>query len=165
MTVTVNEPIQRTTFHIKAVHDANAEIISRIQSGDHGAFRELCEANSGLVAHVALHYLPIIERRNDIEIDDLMQAGYLGMYMAAGKYTPGRGAKFSTFAVYYIRREIQRELGFYRKRRDAADIAISLDAPLHKEGATPNTSLMLKERPDYMPRRYLYRRGKILLSC
>ena len=43
--------------------------------------------------------------------DDIVQAGRLGLVNAAKKYDPQRGAKFSTYAVPWIRSAIQRERG------------------------------------------------------
>jgi len=81
------------------------------------------------VAHYALCYLPFIKGRPKIDFDDLMQAGYIGLHMAAERNDPERGGKFSTYAAFYIKREMRREAGI-DGRRDPVDMAYSLDAPL-----------------------------------
>jgi len=120
---------------MKTTIDTNAKIVERIQAGDTDGYQELWEANRGLLAHFALRYLPIIKQRNAIDIDDLIQAGYIGMHKAATKYDFGRGAKFSTYSAYFIKREIERALTIaVGYKRDPADMAYSLDAPLDPHG-------------------------------
>jgi len=45
------------------------------------------------------------------EVADLMQEGILGLMKAVGKFDIDSGLKLSTFAYYWIRNEIQRNLG------------------------------------------------------
>lgn len=63
-----------------------------------GDLNPLCKTHEGLVKSQAKLYL-----RPGIEMDDLVQEGYMGLCRAAQKYDPSRGAKFSTYAVRWIR--------------------------------------------------------------
>jgi len=83
--------------------ETNAAIVERVQAGDADALQDLCETNKRLVGYFANRYLSYVEQRKDLDFDDLMQAGCLGMCLAAAKYDPGRGASFATFAADYIR--------------------------------------------------------------
>ena len=113
--------------------ETNERIVERIQAGDAEALDTLCAANRGLVAHVAKRYAAELNSRGDCDTDDLMQAGFIGVFLAATLYTPDRGAKFSTYAVFYIRREMRRTLGLLTSKRDAGRGATSLDAPLYSD--------------------------------
>ncbi len=42
-----------------------------------------------------------------LEIDDLVQEGMCGLLVAADRYDPGRGAKFWTYARYWVREAIR----------------------------------------------------------
>mgnify|MGYP000477357519 CR=1 FL=1 len=74
--------------------------------------------NLRLVYWVAEKYY--VPGRN--EMDDLFQAGVLGLMKAIDKYEPDRGAKFSTVAVWYIQNAIKRNM-----------FVFSDDEPLDKE--------------------------------
>ncbi len=58
----------------------------------------------GLVVYKAqkiFRTLPKLARKK-IELNDLVQEGFLGLLKAADKYDPKKGASFSTFASHYI---------------------------------------------------------------
>jgi RNA polymerase sporulation-specific sigma factor len=61
------------------------------------------EANLGLVHSCAKRF-----RGRGIEYDDLYQAGCVGLIKAYDAFDPGRGVKFSTYAVPVILGEIKR---------------------------------------------------------
>lgn len=45
-------------------------------------------------------------RRGSVQREDLEQAGRIGLFLAAQRYLPGKGASFKSYAVYWIRAEI-----------------------------------------------------------
>src|SRR5882762_3318866 len=65
-------------------------------------------------AKIILEHTPFIKwvangyRRPDVPFDDLVQAGFVGLMIAAPKFDETRGIKLSTFAVYWIKEEIQK---------------------------------------------------------
>lgn len=99
--------------------------------------------HDGLIYRIALRFLPLCDRATDM--DDLMQAGRVGVLLAQASYDAGKGA-FGTWAGYYIRTEMENALNLRgRKRPDR--LAISLDRPI--PGAEELTLLdTLPDRTD-----------------
>ena len=59
--------------------------------------------NEGLVIKMANHY-----RNQGVELDDLIQEGYIGLMRAVDKFDWRRGMRFSTMATWWIRQAISR---------------------------------------------------------
>lgn len=72
-----------------------------IQQGDAQAVQELVERNLRFVVQVAGKY-----KNSGIPLPDLINEGNLGLIQAARKFDPDRGARFITYAVWWIRQAI-----------------------------------------------------------
>lgn len=79
------------------------ELAARISAGDQQAKEELIKANFRLVVSRARIY-----QSADVDLLDLIQDGNIGLIKAAERYSPAFG-KFSTFAVYWIDRELRKQ--------------------------------------------------------
>ncbi|MBK9142571.1 MAG: sigma-70 family RNA polymerase sigma factor [Candidatus Melainabacteria bacterium] len=81
------------------------ELFARAASGDRLARNRLVLAHLRLVATIARRYgnrgLPFV---------DLLQEGYIGLMIAAGKFDPDLGNRFSTYASWWIRQSMTRAL-------------------------------------------------------
>lgn len=77
------------------------ELARRIERGDLTAKEKLIESNLGLVYSVARMY-----RGSSVPFSDLVQEGTVGLVRAAERFDHRRGLKFSTYAVWWIRRSI-----------------------------------------------------------
>jgi RNA polymerase sigma factor (sigma-70 family) len=119
-----------------------------IQQGDTAAIKTLWEQNKALVAQVARRYNTYIQRRSDVDFDDLTQAGYFGIHKASMKYQPERGMKFSSYAVDYIRTEMRIALGINTSKKDPAINAVPLDAPLQSDEANGTTLADMIAAPE-----------------
>ena len=82
----------------------------------------LAASNMRLVDSVARKYFP----PGTMSHEDLFEAGCEGLYRAIRKFDPDRGVKFSTYATYWIRQAIARELENYSR-------PIRLPAHLHQK--------------------------------
>jgi RNA polymerase primary sigma factor len=75
------------------------------QSGDVKAQNALVEANLRFVIQVARQYQGM-----GLELEDLIAFGNIGLFEAVERFNPDKGVKFITFAVWYIRAELQKAL-------------------------------------------------------
>jgi RNA polymerase primary sigma factor len=73
----------------------------RIERGDMRARERMIESNLGLVHAVARTY-----RGRGVAFDDLVQEATVGLVRAVEGFDHRRGLKFSTYAVWWIRRSI-----------------------------------------------------------
>jgi RNA polymerase sigma factor for flagellar operon FliA len=78
------------------------------EKGDTAARAQLLDRYLGLVHHSAHQLARRISR--DVEIDDLIGAGTLGLVQALEGFDPGRGLAFSTYAMPRIRGSMLDEL-------------------------------------------------------
>ncbi len=67
------------------------------------------------VKKIAWHYYRYVpdEKKGLLAIEDLVSAGYEGLAIAAGKYDPENGVKFTTYSTERIKGEIIKEMIFY----------------------------------------------------
>ena len=92
-----------------------------IQQGDEQARQTLIEHNLRLVTHIAKTYY-----HPKVELLDLIQEGNLGLIEAVDRFKPEMGHRFSTFAVWWIRKRILRYLG-------RSEDLVRLDTPIKGE--------------------------------
>ncbi len=86
---------------------SDPEARERILAGQRAA--RLVRDNLALATWAASRYL-----WSRLDFDDLRQAAVLGLHQAATKYDPGRGAKFSTVAAWYMFSAIRAEIANMR---------------------------------------------------
>ena len=98
---------------------------------------ELIEAHAPLVKKIALHLLARLPA--SVQLDDLMQAGMIGLLEAAQRYSSTKGATFETYAGIRIRGAMVDEIrkGDWVPRsvhRNARRVARAIKAVEDREG-------------------------------
>lgn len=77
------------------------ELGQRVQQRDREALQRLVESNLRFVVNYAKKY-----RGMGLSLLDLIHEGNLGLIEAAKRYDPGRGVRFISYAVWWIRQAI-----------------------------------------------------------
>lgn len=75
--------------------------IEKAKTGDKEAKEQIVMSNLRLVAKIALHYC-----KSGIYYLDLIQEGTIGLIIAIDKFDISKGYKFSTYATWWIKKEI-----------------------------------------------------------
>jgi RNA polymerase nonessential primary-like sigma factor len=81
------------------------ETATRERAGDFAARQTMIEHNLRLVVSIAKNYLG-----RGLPMTDLIEEGNLGLMHAIGKFEPERGFRFSTYASWWIRQNIERSI-------------------------------------------------------
>ncbi|MCJ1678245.1 sigma-70 family RNA polymerase sigma factor [Streptomyces sp. APSN-46.1] len=86
--------------------EVSGELAELVRDGE-AARRSLVRHNVRLAIDIARRYLP---SAGDLELDDLIQDGVLGINRAAEKFNPTLGYKFSTYASWWVRQSVTRAI-------------------------------------------------------
>lgn len=85
--------------------DEEKKFARRAQRGDESARQRMIESNLRLVVKIARRYI-----NRGLPLLDLIEEGNLGLIHAVKKFDPERGFRFSTYATWWIRQNIERAI-------------------------------------------------------
>jgi len=98
--------------YLKRINDApllsaqeERELGRRIQQGDPEARQQMIKSNLRLVVNIAKNY-----SGRGLSLADLIEEGNLGLMRAVEMFDPDQGARFSTYASWWIKQAIKRAL-------------------------------------------------------
>lgn len=108
----------------------------------------LLKQHQPMVRRIALQMMSRLPA--SVELDDLIQAGMLGLLDASNRYEDNRGAKFETFAGQRIRGAMLDELrandwGSRGLRQSARQVEKAVQALEHRHGRAPTESEIAQE--------------------
>ena len=123
---------------------SNEELVAMIQAGETDRMGELWEQVRRFVIKQARR-VPL-EGRADVELDDLIQSGYLALADSVADYTPGEYC-FLTHLSYRLKTTFAEATRFRTERQQRETLAgiLSLDTPLSDE---VSSSTMMDLIPD-----------------
>jgi RNA polymerase nonessential primary-like sigma factor len=81
------------------------QLARQVRQGDFAARQRMIECNLRLVVNIAKHYV-----NRGMVLLDLIEEGNLGLMHALEKFDPERGYRFSTYATWWIRQNIERAI-------------------------------------------------------
>jgi RNA polymerase primary sigma factor len=81
------------------------ELAEKIEKGDTAARERMINANLRLVVTIARDYTNL-----GVPLLDLISEGNIGLTKAVERFEPTKGAKFSTYAMWWIKQSIKRAL-------------------------------------------------------
>ncbi|HVO36462.1 MAG TPA: FliA/WhiG family RNA polymerase sigma factor [Gemmatimonadales bacterium] len=117
-------------------------------TGEVAARAQLLDQHLGLVQAIAREIAQRVPP--EVELDDLVSAGTLGLVRALESFEPARGLEFSTYATPRIRGAILDELRAQdwvprSVRRRAREIAAAVAALEHRLGRSPSPAEVARE--------------------
>jgi RNA polymerase primary sigma factor len=91
-------------FSVPLSPERERALVTAAATGDRAAREQLVEAFTPLIASVARRYI----RPPSVDRAEVMQEGVAGLLEAARRYDPDFGTPFWAYAVWWVRRSIQR---------------------------------------------------------
>lgn len=124
------------------------ELIPRLKEGDEKAKERLILGNLRLVISIAKKF-----NRSGVDLNDLIEAGNMGLIAASNKYDPEKGTKFSTYAYDWIKEYVKRAVLSHTKSvhipvyiyQDLRKIMRAWDKILKEKGKKPSTKELARE--------------------
>ena len=111
---------------------------------------EVIRQYKGWVYRIAKRYASFLENTGAFDMEDLIQAGNIGLLEAQKTYNPERGKNFIGWSFFYIRNAMYNQLGFNDRLRHCPPAPlIYLDAPIAEDEET--TLLDTIEDPTVIP--------------
>ncbi|KKW13331.1 MAG: RNA polymerase sigma factor [Candidatus Gottesmanbacteria bacterium GW2011_GWB1_49_7] len=91
-----------------------AVLIAKVQAGDREAGEILVRIHTGYVKKVVTHWVAPSDR----DYEDLLQAGYEGLWRAMREYDPAKATTFLTWARHKIRDRVETEFRRCKRGQD-----------------------------------------------
>lgn len=120
---------------------SNEDIVREIQAGQTELYEQLWEQTRAFIRMMALRRYVHVQDVSGIDIDDLLQSGFLALVEAVKGYDADAGGGFLKYLELHLRSEFNKACGCRSKRaaRDPIHRALSLDVPVDADdpdGAT-----------------------------
>jgi len=141
--------------------DKSLELVKKVAAGDSAAEEILVSEYSRLVRACARRYFLA-----GGDGEDLIQEGMLGLLSATRTFDPAKGAKFSTYAEFCIRRRIYSAIrSASGNKHTPLNSYISLESPQLDEGSTPNAYFLRNPEDFVLARERFYEVERLLYGA
>ena len=120
--------------------DEEVELAGEIADGSDDARRKLTEGNLRLVVKIAHDY-----KNLGVPLADLIAEGNVGLMKAVAKFKPDKGAKFSSYAAWWIKQAIRRAIA-----NQSRVVRVPVQAAA-KMKLIRQTSVQLAKKLGYVP--------------
>lgn len=119
----------------------NEELAAAVQAGDRDKLPELWERVERLVWKQAYRVRSALGDGRIADMDDFMQAGFLGLLAAVERYDPAAGLKLTTYLGPALKTAFAEATGWRteKQRNDPSRNALSLDEPMDSEDSGGDT--------------------------
>jgi RNA polymerase sigma factor (sigma-70 family) len=124
--------LKKVTIHSP---EKQKELIAAAQQGDLEARNDLIETTMPFVINMAVK-INKVRKPQHIELDDLIQAGVFGLIRAIKKFDLGMENKFLSYASYWIRNKIDREIHNCRAYKIPQSVRYQYDKGIVKSELT-----------------------------
>ena len=104
-TASIRQYVKETKQSASSDAAAELELLKQAQAGSIAARNKVITNNLRFVIQVARSYQGM-----GLELEDLIAFGNLGLFEAVDRFDPDKNVRFITFAVWYIRAELQKAL-------------------------------------------------------
>ncbi len=101
----VQDYLKAASTHPVLNREEEIALFQRLESGDDSAREDIAGFNLRFVIKIAMQYQGL-----GVPLADLIQEGNIGLLYVIDKFDWRKGFRFSTYAAYYIRQEIQAAL-------------------------------------------------------
>lgn len=131
----------------------NEDLAIRIKAGEKDLIMDLWSQIEKLVIKIMMRYLPADGSTNRIELDDLLQSGFIGMMSAINDFEPSAGFSFTTYLNFHLKTAKSEALGgkSEKQKKDPILYSMSLNRPI-----TADTDITLEETIEDQGKRYVY---------
>ena len=114
---------------------SNEKLVAKIQSGNIGAINQLWNQCFGFICSRATKWFSAWKNRPDIDLDDLIQSGYIALCGAVSGFQSDKGSSFITYLDYHLKTEFAKAVGCRTtaQLKEPLNDAISFDIPLSND--------------------------------
>lgn len=115
---------------------SNEELVSQVQAGDTERMEELWGQVKNFVARKARQLMQEQAFSTVVDLEDLVQSGYIGLVAAVRSYKPESGP-FLPWLGYWLKNIFAETAGYRtaKQQNDPAKYALSVDAPMGEDGS------------------------------
>ena len=128
---------------------SNEELARRIQNGETDLIPTLWEQVQRFIYREAYRRYRATDGLGGVEVDDLVQSGYIALVEAVAYFQPDGEYKFLSYLGNSLKTAFAEAGGYRTSKRDALNDADSLDAPIAEDNDTTKGDMLADPVDQY----------------